>query len=123
MKVGENMDGLRFDLDWRVTEFKNAMKESTAIQITESEACLRDFKKHIVKKTIPIDIAIKLAVVINSLESVIKAGKELLSILRDNEFGDCDHTYFVFYHDELAYTLVKMLELNELVYSKFAKKP
>lgn len=119
MKVGEIMDGLRFDLDWRITEFKNAMKESIAIQMAESEACLMDFKKHIVKKTIPIDVAIKLAVVINSLETVIESGKEVLSILKDNEFADYEHTYFVFYHDELAYTLVKLLELNELVYSKF----
>lgn len=113
------MDGLRFDLDWRITEFKNAMKESIVIQLAESEACLMDFKKHIIKKTIPIDVAIKLAVVIDSLKSVIDAGKEVLSILKDNEFKDGEHAYFVFYHDELAYALVKMLELNELVYSKF----
>lgn len=120
MKVGEIMDGLRFDLDWRITEFKNAMKESIAIQMAESEASLRDFKKHIVKKTIPIDVAIKLAVVIDSLETVIRFGEEVLSILKDsNEFKGYEQTCFSFYHEQLAYTLVKMLELNELVYSKF----
>lgn len=118
MKVGEIMDGLRFDLDWRITEFKNAMKESIAIQMAESEACLSDFKKHIVKKTIPIDVAIKLAVVIDSLETVIKFGKEVLSILNDNEFKQYEHKCFAFYNDELAYAFLKMLELNELVHSK-----
>jgi len=109
------MEGLRFDLDFRITELKNSMKESMNMQLMEVEKCIVDFENHVVKRTIPINITIQLALIVDLSREILIQGHGVKHIVVGEMNDESDYDCYVNYHKNLSQLLKRLNQLNDLI--------
>lgn len=114
MKVGEIMDGLRFDLDWRNTELQHQMVANLGSQLKELELTKGDLEKHLVRKTIPIDFKLKLATAISMVDKAIRLNLQVKAILLDDTGIINKQDVFVYtsYHQTMAELVLKLYHIE-----------
>lgn len=110
------MDGLRFDLDFRIEELEVHMRENLGEQLIEIKKVKFDMEKHLARKKIPIPVKFKLATIIGLADSSIKLNLELDNLMyRDIGIQSQDDiSIYVSYHKSLADLSLKLVELEEL---------
>lgn len=110
------MDGLRFDLDFRITELEFHMRENLGEQLIELKKIKDDISKHLARKQIPIPVKFKLATIISITDSAINLNHETSAMLMDS-YGirnEEDISIYVKYHQRLAELSLKLIELEVL---------
>jgi len=116
------MDGLRFDLDFRITELKKSMSESVGNQSIELGFLEADLRKHMGRETIPMNFKIKMAVMIDMIDRLQDLHFYLIeyAFSHTDGFSDReDYEKYVSYHVLLTELLSRLIELDGLVHSHF----
>lgn len=112
------MNGLLFDLDFRTEKLEESMIESLGNQSIELESLVSDLERHIVKKTIPIDTQISMAVICHLTQQTIQLNRRVRALFRNGiKKSLIQESLNVYeqYHNLMSTLINKLYELRSKV--------